>query len=321
MLQNVCLIVVSRIVLATTLSTATLAAASEKSSMKLRSIGVTLAEEGGRPYYEQVARGAESAAKAINPAVRFTAASCKNDATLQTEQLDKFVRDGTDLIVIQRSYSGDSSPAVQRARKAGVVVVAVDAEVPGGTDAVVQPDEAQGGMLAAQYIAFRLVEGGKVAIANGPATSQALKSRVEGFVAELKKHPGIEVVEDQDTGMMRENAQKIMDAFLTRHPDLAAVYGVNDPVAYYCEEAALRAGRTNLFIVGMEGSPRSVEAMKDSARLIAASPGEDPFALAELAVRRGVAILRGEQRPAHPILIPFTPLSRANVDGYIGWTK
>lgn len=128
-------------------------------------------------------------------------------------------------------------------------------------------------------------------------------------------------MEDRDTGMTRDGTQKIMSDFLTRYPDLAAVYAVNDPVAYYCEQAALQASRTNLFIVGMEGSPRSVEAMKDTARLIEASPGEDPFALAEIAVQRGAAILRGESPRQESILFPFTPLDRANVQRYRGWSR
>lgn len=131
-----------------------------KNDEVLHSVAVTLAEDGG-PYYEQFTRGAEHAAKAINPAVKFTAVSCKNDAAVQMEQLDKFAADGTQLVVIQSSYAGDSSPAVQRARKDGMVVVALDAEVPGGTDVIVRPDEIQGGRLAAEYVAGRLPEGGE----------------------------------------------------------------------------------------------------------------------------------------------------------------
>ncbi|MBA3963608.1 MAG: substrate-binding domain-containing protein [Chthoniobacterales bacterium] len=313
-------LLLSLVILAASLVTPIFVKAAAKNEGKLHSVGVTLAEDGG-PYYEQVVRGVEHAAREINPEVQFSAVSCKNGAALQIEQLDKFVRDGVDVIVIQRSYAGDSSPAVQRARQAGVVVVAIDAAVPGGTDALVRPDERQGGLVAAQYVAARLKDGGEVALANGPTKYPAIKDRADGFTDELKKHPSIRIVEGQDTGMSRDGATKAMEGFMTRHPHLAAVYGVNDPVAVYCEAAALRAGRSDLFIVGMEGSPRSVTAMKDPARLIAASPGEDPYALAETALRRGGGILRGEPRPSEPILVPFTPLSRANVEGYQGWSK
>lgn len=286
----------------------------------LHSLGVTLAEDGGA-YYEQITRGAESAAKAINPAVHYTARSCKNDAASQIQQIDEFVKTGTDLIVIQRSYRGDSSPAVQRARKAGVVVIAIDADIPGGADATVKPDERQGGVLAAKSVATALPTGGTVAIANGPATSDPLQSRVAGFLDELKDHPAIAVVDNQDTGMTREGTHKAIAEILARHPSLSAIYAVNDRVAYYAEEEAVRSGRTNLFIVGMEGSPRSVAAMKDPARLITASPGADPFTLAETAVKVGAAILAGKDHPAEPILLPFAPVTRANVEGFTGWTK
>lgn len=286
----------------------------------LQSVAVTLAEDGG-PYYEQITRGAASAAKAINPAVHYTAISCKNDAATQMQQIEDFVKAGTDLIVIQRSYRGDSSPAVQRARQAGVVVVAIDADIPGGADATVKPDERQGGVLAAEEVAAKLPAGGSVAIANGPAKSTALQSRVAGFLDELKKHSAISVIENRDTGMTPDGTHKAVADILSRHADLAAIYGVNDRVAYYAEEEALRSGRTNLFIVGMEGSPRSVAAMKEPHRLITASPGADPFILAKTAVETGAGILAGKQPPAEPILLPFTPLSRANVESFAGWTK
>src|SRR6266542_3677030 len=126
------------------------------------------------------------------------------------------------------------------------------------------------GRLACRYVSQRLKGHGKVAIANGPATSGPLQLRVAGFKEELKAHPQIEIVEDQNTGMTQDGARAVMAGYLSRHADLDAVYGVNDPVAYYCELEALAHPDHQIFIVGMEGSPRSVSAMKDPQRLIEA---------------------------------------------------
>jgi ribose transport system substrate-binding protein len=112
-----------------------------------------------------------------------------------------------------------------------------------------------------------------------------------------------------------------MAGFLAKFPDLDAVFAVNDPVAYYCEQEALAEKRSALFVVGMEGSPRSTEAMKDPNRLIAASPGEDPYLLAKAAVKLGVEIRLGQEKSGEVVLIPFTELTRANVDGFEGWTR
>ena len=296
------------------------AESASKATRSLDSVAVTLAEEGGA-YYEQIVRGAAQAAKAANPAVRFIASSCRNQAALQMHQIDEFVTNGCDLIVIQRCYSGDSSPAVQRARAAGVIVVAVDADVPGGTDALVKPDEEQGGKLAGEFAAQRLKGQGVVAIANGPATAEALQSRVKGFLAELARFPNIKVVADQDTKMSRAGVHDFMTKLLRDFPEVNLIYGVNDPVAYYCEAEALTAKRHDLIIVGMEGTPVSVKSMRSPQGLIQASPGEDPFAIAERAVTLGIAILCGEPRPTQPELLPFVRVTRDNVAEYQGWTK
>jgi ribose transport system substrate-binding protein len=288
-------------------------------SKRLASVLIVLAEDRSSRYFDQVVRGAEQAAKDANPAIRFTAVSSHNDPDIQTEQIAAALRTGTDLIVIQRTYRGDGSAAVQEARTAGVTVVAIDADVPGGSDAIVKPDERQGGVLAARFIARKLSGKGRVAIANGPPTAAPIQLRVAGFMSELRKFPAIELVADVNTGMTRDGARQVMAEFLTRHSDLNAVYGVNDPVAYYCELEALERQRTDLFIVGMEGSPTSVAAMTSPGRLIAASPGEDPYVIAQTAVKIGAAIVAGKRPRNTAVLVPFVELSRANVKGYVGW--
>jgi ribose transport system substrate-binding protein len=291
----------------------------------VRAVLVILAEDTTSRYFEQIVRGAEQAARRANPAVQFTALSSTNDPDIQTAEIDSAIRSRTDLIVIQRTYAGDGSAAIQRARAAGIVVVAIDADVPGGTDAVVKPDEYQGGLLAGRFVARQLSGKGKVAIANGPATGPILL-RVAGFRAGLRASPGITIVDDQnmvdarDARHTREHARNVMRRLLAKHPDLDAVYGVNDPIAAYCESEAIEEHRTKLMIVGMEGSPVSVAAMKSPGHLIAASPGEDPFVIADTAVTIGVDILGGHPPARLDVRVPFVELTRANVNGYRGWT-
>lgn len=285
----------------------------------IHAVAVTLAEEGGA-YYDQVVRGAEHAVREVSLDIRFVAVSCKNNPGLQERQLDDFVRQGVDLILIQRAYVGDVSAAVQRARRAGVTVVALDADIPGGTDAVVKPDERQGGRLAGHCLAASLQGRGKVAIANGPSTAAPLALRVAGFLEELGKSPGMVVVENVDTGHTQPTIRTAMAGFLDRHPDLAAVYCLNDPRAHFCELEALAQKRTGLVIVGMEGSPRSVESMKSPQGLIVASPATDPYSLAETAVHLGAKVRAGYAPPGSVMLVPFKPLDRDHLQGYLGWT-
>jgi ribose transport system substrate-binding protein len=158
-----------------------------------------------------------------------------------------------------------------------------------------------------------------VAIANGPASAAPIQLRVEDFLGELRKYPDIEVVANLDTGMSREGGRRVMSELLTRYPGLNAVYAVNDPVASYCELEALERKREDVFIVGMEGSPTSISAMTSAGRLIAASPGEDPFVIAETAVKIGAAIVTGRKPARTEVLIPFVEVTRANAKDFRGW--
>jgi ribose transport system substrate-binding protein len=91
----------------------------------LKAVAVTVGDL-GNPFFVQIAHGAEAQAKKYNPAVKFTAESSNYDVNNQTNQLDNFVANGANLILLNAADSKGIAPAVMRAKSAGVTVVAVD---------------------------------------------------------------------------------------------------------------------------------------------------------------------------------------------------
>src|SRR6202050_2741834 len=100
---------------------------------KLNSVAVTVGDL-GNPYFVQIAHGAQAAAKKINPGVKFQSESSNYDVNNQTNQMDNFVANGADLILLNAADSKGIAPAVLRAKAAGVTVVAVDGGAEGGAD-------------------------------------------------------------------------------------------------------------------------------------------------------------------------------------------
>jgi ribose transport system substrate-binding protein len=287
---------------------------------KLNAVAVTVGDL-GNPFFVQIAHGAQTQAKKFNPAVKFTAESSNYDVNNQTNQMDNFISSGVNLILLGAADSKGIAPAVIRAKAAGVVVVAVDVGAEGGVDATITSNNKQAGELDGKYVADRLKGKGQVVIVNGPPVT-AVTDRVAGFVEVAKKYPDIKILsQDQNAGGSRDGGLRVMTDLLTAFPKIDAVFAINDPTAIGCDLAAKQAQRKDFFIVGVDGAPDVVPALKDPTSLIAASAAQDPYSMAEKAVEIGYNIMNGKKPEQELTLIPVELITKENVNQYKGWTK
>jgi ribose transport system substrate-binding protein len=280
-------------------------------SKKLNSVVVTVGDL-GNPFFVQIAHGAEAKAKEINDKVKFTALSSNYDVNNQTNQIDNFISSNVDLILLGAADSKGIAPAVLRAKQAGITVVAVDVGVEGVVDATVTSNNKQAGTKDGQYVAERLKGQGQIVIINGPPVT-AVTDRVAGFLEEIKKHPDLKIVsQDQNAGGSRDGGLRVMTDLLTAFPK------IDDPTAIGCDLAAKQAQRKEFFIVGVDGSPDIVPFLKDPGSLIAATAAQDPYLMAQEAVEIGYKIMQAKQDLT---LIPVGLINKENVARYAGWTK
>lgn len=287
---------------------------------KLNSVGLTLGDL-GNPFFVQVAHGAEAQAKRFNPAVKVISLSSNYDVHIQEDQIKDFIAQKVDLIILNAANSKGIAPAVKRAKAAKIVVIAVDVGAEGGVDATIESNNKQAGEQAGQYIADRLKGKGQVVIVNGPAVT-SVQDRVEGALGVFKKYPNIKVPLGSPNALgTPEDGMRIMTDSLTAYPKLAAAFAINDPTALGCDQAAKKAGRTDLFIVGVDGSPDAVAALKSPGSLLAATAAQDPFGMAEKAVEVGYDIMNGHKPAETTILIPVKLITRETVNQYQGWTR
>jgi ribose transport system substrate-binding protein len=287
---------------------------------KLDSVALTVGDL-GNPFFVQIAHGAEAQAKHINGKVKFTALSSNYDVNNQTNQIDNFISSNVNLILLGAADSKGIAPAVLRAKQAGITVVAVDVGAEGGVDATVTSNNKQAGTEDGAYVAQRLKGKGQIVIVNGPPVT-AVTDRVAGFLEEIKKHPDIKILsQDQNAGGSRDGGLRVMSDLLTAFKQIDAVFAINDPTAIGCDLAAKQAQRKEFFIVGVDGSPDIVPFLKDPASLIAATAAQDPYLMAEEAVKIGYSIMQGKKPKEELTLIPVGLITRENVDRYAGWTK
>ncbi|AAK03461.1 TPA: ABC transporter substrate-binding protein [Pasteurella multocida] len=286
---------------------------------ELKSIGVTVGDL-ANPFFVQIAKGAELKAKELaGDKVNVVSVSSGYDLGQQVAQIDNFIAAKTDMIILNAADSKGIGPAVERARKAGIVVVAVDVAAD-GADATVTSNNYQAGEIACQTIVEKLNGKGNVVIINGPPVS-AVQDRVQGCQDVFAKHADIKVLShNQNAKGSREGGLEVMTSLLIAHPKIDAVFAINDPTAIGADLAAKQAQRNEFFIMGVDGSPDGEEALKLSDSLFRGTPAQDPQVMAAEAVKIGYDILQGKPAPKDPVLIPVHLITRDNIKDYKGWT-
>jgi ribose transport system substrate-binding protein len=292
------------------------APAAQAQQKQIKSVGITLGSM-GNPFFVALAKGAEAKVKQYSPGAKVNALSADYDLNKQFSQIDGFIASGADMILVNAVDAKAIEPALQKAKKAGIVVVGVDVAA-NGADATVQTNNVQAGEIACQFIVEKLGGKGNVIIQNGPQVS-AVIDRVNGCKTVLKKSPDIKVLsDDQDAKGSREGGLNVMQNHLTRFPKVDAVFAINDPQAIGADLAARQLNRKNIVITSVDGAPDIETALKSDTQ-VQASASQDPYMIAQKAVEIGHDIMNGK-KPAEPMtLLPSTLITRTNVKDYKGW--
>jgi ribose transport system substrate-binding protein len=293
------------------------AASASAQTKELKSIGISLGSL-GNPFFIALSKGAEAEAKKTNPNVKVLTVGYDYDLNKQFTQIDNFIASGVDMILLNPGDPNAIEPAIKKAQARGILVVAVDTAAK-GADITVTTNNVQAGEIACQYIVDKLGGKGDVILQNGPQVSSVVE-RVRGCKSVFAKNSGIKVVsDDQDAKGSREGGLAVMQGHLTRFPKIDAVFTINDPQAIGTDLAAKQLNRQNIVITSVDGAPDIEAALKGNTQ-IQASASQDPYAMAQLAVKLGVEALNGK-KPENPVvLMPSTLVTRENVGQYKGWS-
>jgi ribose transport system substrate-binding protein len=298
---------------------AALAIAAPASAKELKSIGISLGSM-GNPFFVALSKGAEDQARKVNANVKVTTVGFDYDLGKQFTQIDNFIAAGVDMILLNPGDANALEPAIKKAQAAGILVVAVDTAAK-GADLTVTTNNVQAGEIACQYIVDKLGGKGDVIIQNGPQVS-AVVDRVNGCKAVFKKAPGIKILsDDQDGKGSREGGLGVMQGHLTRFQKIDAVFAINDPQAIGTDLAAKQLNRSGIIITAVDGAPDIEASLKDpNSPQIQASASQDPYAMAQLAVKLGVEALNGKKPAQTVTLMESKLITRDNVKDYKGWT-
>ncbi|MGO4274878.1 substrate-binding domain-containing protein, partial [Paenibacillus sp. TAF58] len=245
--------------------------------------------------------------------------SAEGDLAKQTAQIKDFIARKVNVILLNAVDSRGIAGAVSQARAAGIPVIAVDVGADGGVNTVVTSDNFLAGKLAGEYIVKRLDGQGNVVVIDGPPVS-AVTDRIAGFEEAIRATPGIRIVANKNGYGNREISASIMETILQTYKkgEIDAVFATNDPSGVGAKIAAEQAGRDKeMFIIGVDGAPDAVKALKEKKSFVATS-AQYPFEMIKLAMDEGFKVLKGEKLESL-IKMPVDLITQDNVETYKGW--
>ena len=212
------------------------------------------------PYRQHVNDELAAATKKV-PQFTLQIADGAGNVNTQTSQMDNFITQKVDLILISPFEASPLTPVVARAMKAGIPIIELDRKTVGdaGKDytAFIGGDNFKIAEEAGKYVADKLLpQGGEVAVLEGLPSSTPAVERLNGFKAGVKDNAKIDVVAEQAADWLPDKAQTAFAAMLQAHPNIKAVYASNDMMAAGARLAAKGAGKLDqVKILGTDGLP------------------------------------------------------------------
>ena len=169
--------------------------------------------------------------------------SANDDVQMQTEQINKFVDEGVDLLIVAPGQVS-ISPAIDRAYEKGIPVIIFDRRTRSDKyTAYIGADNKEIGSSMGEYLAGVLTNGGRILELSGLSTSSPAIERNKGFDSVVQCRPGISIVEHLSADWTEEGAFRTVDSLLSKpHNEFDCVFAHNDRMAMGARRAAEKHG-------------------------------------------------------------------------------
>lgn len=267
------------------------------------------------PFFRAEADAASKRATELGYAVRVD--SHDDDAYEQDNLIDVAIASNAAAIILDNAGADASVSAVRRATRAGIACFLIDREInaTGIAKAQVIADNDQGARLVAAEFARSLNAQGDYAELLGKESDTNAQVRTNGFHAILDQDKGLKLVSAQSANWSQSEAFQKTETILEAHATIRGIIAGNDTMALGAVAAVKSAGLHNITIVGFDGSPDALAAIK--AGDLEATVLQPAVAIARLAVEEADQFLKtGTTGQPEKQIIPCELVTRQNVDDF-----
>ena len=232
---------------------------------------------------------------AFHPNVRFQMLDAHNSSDLQRRQVQEFIRQKVDLLLISPNQSGPLTALAEAAYNQGIPVVILDRRTTSRLyTAYVGGNNREVGRTAGHYAAQLLHGHGQVLEIMGRPGSSPATERALGFQEALAAHPAMTIVAQMEGNWQPASVLERLPAVLRAHPEVDLIFAHNDPMGQAAYQVARQLGVVPhvriIGVDGLSGPGNGLQLVEDGAlkaTLLYPTGGEE-------AIRTALHILRHE---------------------------
>ena len=215
------------------------------------------------------------------PNLDFVLATAGDPGKQVSDIEDMMATRNIDALVVLPFESDPLTGPVKRVADAGKFVTVVDRGLAqdGIEDLYVAGDNTAFGRVSGEYFKEKLPDGGKIVVLRGIPTTID-NERVEAFQAAIEGSR-IEVLGMEHGNWNRDDAFEVMQDFLSKYPEIDAVWASDDDMALGVIEAIKQAGRDDqMWVLGGAGMKQMIERVKNGDTMVPADVTYPPAMIA-----------------------------------------
>lgn len=224
----------------------------------------------------------------LNDSLIVKLASSNDDNVLQNKQINQFVDEGVDLLIVSPNQLSAISKAVERAYDKGIPVILYDRKTNSDKyTAFIGCDNYTIGKSMGTFIAQQLQGKGRIVEISGLEGSSPALERHRGFMDAIKPYPGLQVVASEGGNWKEEGGIQAMKRILKQTQDFDYVFAHNDRLAWgaYVAARQMRVKRNYKYtgVDGMATEGGGLELVRDGifeASYLYPTKGDEVIALA-----------------------------------------
>lgn len=256
-------------------------------------------------------------AHAKEKGVELIVNDAQRTADKQVQQIETFISQKVDAIILNPCEVEASSPAVEKARAAGIPIINVNSETAAAPNGFVGSRDEESAEIAMTEIARLLNGKGNVLMMEGYMGQAAQIKRSAGAENILSEYPDIKILARQTAEWDRAKAMSLMENWIQSYGgQVNAVFAQNDEMGMGALQALEQAKmKDKVVVVSIDAIADALQAVKDGR--LDATVYQDAKGQGAGAVDMAIQLAKKESLNKKEIFIPFRLVTRENVHEFL----
>ena len=248
------------------------------------------------PSWVTLMAGGDIAAKEVNAEVIWKGS--ENSLEKEIANIENFIEQKVDCILTDPMDKVAMAPVLEKAQKAGIPTVSMGnfVDVKGNVSTLY--NDYVDNLNVNRILFYYLGSKGNVIYLFGQNGNFCSDERQRGFDAAAKEFPDINVLVKGPGGFDPVAAQKLMEDYLTKYPEIDAVTIWNDGITAAVATAIENAGRTGEIVILGEDADSTTIKMMDPGGMMVANVMTGLKRIGAWNIKVGAALARGAKLDA-----------------------